>query len=117
MATAKAANGSTPTAAKQPDPADPAAIQQQLDAVRADIADLTRTIGAYGQAQKDQLSASAQARAEKLKQTAQDGAAEAELRARVAYEQAETAVRDNPASAMAIAGGVGFLLGLVMSRR
>lgn len=114
MATAK-----TTTAAnsKATDPADPAAIQAQLDAVRADIAELTRTIGAYGQAQGEQLSASAKARAEKLRGDAEAGLAEAEARARAAYGQAETAVRDNPASAMAIAGGVGFLLGLVLSRR
>ncbi|MBY5972027.1 DUF883 family protein [Pseudooceanicola marinus] len=123
MATAKSSTGSsastesTASTTKPTDPSDPAAIQAQLDAVRADIAELTRTLGAYGQAQKDQMTASARARAEKLKHDAQAGLTEAEARARGAYDQAESAVRENPASAMAIAGGVGFLLGLVLSRR
>ena len=117
MATAKTTTASNTTATKQSDPSDAAAIQEQLDAVRADISELTRIIGAYGQAQKEQLSASAHARAEKLKQDARDGLTEAELRARGAYDQAETAVRDNPAAALGIAAGLGFVLGLMSSRR
>lgn len=115
MATAKAAANSGTSKAFEA--GDPAAIQAQLDAVRADVAELTRVLAAYGKAQKDHVGAEARERAEKLKAEAEAGLHEAEVRARAAYAQAEGAVRDNPGAAMAVAGGVGFLLGLFLSRR
>ncbi|WP_010140266.1 DUF883 family protein [Oceanicola sp. S124] len=115
MATAKAAE-TTRNSDKAP-AGDAAAIQEQLDAVRADVAELTRALAAYGQAQKDGMTEAARARAEKLRSDAEAGLAETEARARHAYAQTESAVRENPGTALAVAGGVGFLAGLFLSRR
>lgn len=96
---------------------DTAAIQAQLETLQKDVAELTRVLAEYGKTQKDNASAQAKAQAEKLRSQAEDTYAQAEAQARAAYTQAESAVRENPASAMAIATGIGFLVGLVMSRR
>ena len=42
---------------------------------------------------------------------------DAEAQLKSSYAQAETAVRDNPAAAVGIAAGVGFVLGLLSTRR
>ncbi|PJE26452.1 Membrane-anchored ribosome-binding protein, inhibits growth in stationary phase, ElaB/YqjD/DUF883 family [Pseudooceanicola antarcticus] len=115
MATTKAAE--TARNSKPAPQGDTAEIQAQLEAVRADVAELTRALASYGKAQKDGMTEAARARAEALKGDAEAGLAEAEARAREAYQRTETAVRDNPGTAMALAGGVGFLAGLFMARR
>ena len=115
MATAKAAE--TTRNSKAAEAGDTAEIQAQLEAVRQDVAELTRALAAYGKSQKDGMTQAAQARAQALRGDAEAGLAEAEARAREAYERSEAAVRENPGTAMAVAGGVGFLAGLFLARR
>ncbi|MBT9386505.1 DUF883 family protein [Pseudooceanicola sp. CBS1P-1] len=92
-------------------------IQEQLEILRKDVATLTQTLGEYGKAQKEAAAASARSKAEQLRSDAEAGLHEAEERARRAYAGAEAKVQENPGAALAIAGGVGFLIGLFMSRR
>ena len=52
-----------------------------------------------------------------LKARGEQAAGEAKARAQHALSDAETAMRQNPATAMAVAAGVGFLVGLLLNRR
>ncbi len=55
--------------------------------------------------------------ADGLRARGEQAASEAKSRAQHALGDAETAMRENPATAMAVAAGVGFLLGVLLSRR
>ena len=112
---AQAAKNGTATAAK----ADPSQedIQAQLKVLQSDIANLTKIVGDYGRHQKDELTIYANERARKLRADAEAGVKLTEAQMRDAYSNAEAAVRSNPGTAVAIASGVGFLIGLIASRR
>lgn len=92
-------------------------LSDQLETLRADIAGLKSTMAEYGRAQGTHLRAVA---SEKVNEAAAKGAAKAdELRdaANKTYADTEDAVRQNPAAAVGIAAGLGFVVGLLMSRR
>jgi ElaB/YqjD/DUF883 family membrane-anchored ribosome-binding protein len=85
-------------------------LAAQVDALKADIAALTQSLGDYGRTQSAHLAESARA----------SGEAEYEhLRSKVADlgNQAEDFVVQKPGVALGIAAGIGFLAGLVISRR
>ena len=92
-------------------------IQSQLRALQKDVSELTKLIGEYGQAQKTHYTGAARAKAEQFKSDAEAQYLKAEAQARDAYATAEERIRENPAAAVAIASGFGFLIGLFMSRR
>ncbi|KAA2313955.1 DUF883 domain-containing protein [Pseudooceanicola sediminis] len=119
MAQPTTATGAKPTTtsdAKKDSP-DTAVIQAQLEAVQKDVAELTRALTEYGKAQGAHLSGAARAKAEQVRGEAEAGLAYADAQARQAYATAEDRVRENPAASVAIASGVGFLIGLLMARR
>lgn len=92
-------------------------LQAQIVALKDDISTLTETLKEYGKAQGQNMAAAARERAEKM---AADGEATfhaAEAQARRAYQDAETSVREHPATAVGVAAGLGFLVGLVAGRR
>lgn len=80
-------------------------LSRQVDALKADIARLTESLGGYGKAKGEQYRTEAQRRAEELRKEAQGR-----------IEDVELYVRQNPAQALGIAAGVGLLIGL-FSRR
>ncbi|QPM90349.1 DUF883 family protein [Pseudooceanicola algae] len=98
-------------------PTDSADVQAQLRELRNDVSELTKLLGEYGQAQKSYYTGAARAKAEQLKGDAEASYFKAEEQAREAYAQAESKIRENPGASVAIASGVGFLVGLLMSRR
>ncbi|RMF72954.1 MAG: DUF883 domain-containing protein [Alphaproteobacteria bacterium] len=83
-----------------------AALQKDLGALRADVA---RLVAAFG----DDI----EAKGAELKEQAQRRLAEARKRSRQALDQVEEAVEDNPLTALAIAVGLGFLVGALLGRR
>lgn len=96
-------------------------VAAQLAALRADLDGLRAAVADYGQAQVDDLR-------EKVQDTTADLRArgEAKLRAgaEAAQEQAQDAfnrtadfVARQPGTAIGLAAGLGFLLGLMMQRR
>jgi len=92
-------------------------VTQQMAILREDIANLTATVAEYGKAQGAALKSTA---AHKAADLAETGAATAEaLKAQAGktYSGAEGAVRANPATAVGIAAGVGFLVGMLTARR
>lgn len=103
-------------------------IEQQLAALKADIAGLTKALADYGQAQGNNLSAAASDTAHAAKVKSADAAHQAAVHAEEAYLMArakandalsrtEDSVRQNPAAAVGIAAGLGFLAGLLTARR
>ena len=92
-------------------------LSEQLAILRDDIAALKSTMAEYGRAQGTHLRAVA---SDAVNEAAARGAAKAdELKVAAArtYSDTENAVRANPAAAVGIAAGFGFLFGALMSRR
>lgn len=119
MAQSATPTGPKPTTAPESktDSPDTTAIQAQLEAVQKDVAELTRALASYGKAQGAHLGGAARAKAEHVRGEAEAGLAYADAQARQAYATAEDRVRENPAASVAIASGVGFLIGMLMARR
>ncbi|WP_417587777.1 glycine zipper domain-containing protein [Pararhodobacter oceanensis] len=92
-------------------------VAQQMAVLREDIAALTATVTEYGKAQGEALKASAGAKAAGLAETGANAAGALKAQAEKSYSDAEEAVRGNPAAAVGIAAGVGFLVGMLTARR
>lgn len=103
-------------------------VSAQIDVIRADIAELTTLLGQLAGDKKDEASARVKGTVKDLKSSASDQATYARVRAAEAgehaqelaeqyYSQAEDAVRKQPALSIGIAAGVGFLVGLMTTRR
>lgn len=90
-------------------------LKEQIAALKGDVAELTKVIGEMTSAAAEQARGTV---AQTVKQTAE---AAVETGAQVAHAaddglaQTLEYVRDKPANAVAIAAGVGFLVGMMMS--
>ncbi len=102
MATVSERNGKT-----APDAAD---IADQIETLRADLAELTTTVSGYARGKGQAMRDDATHRAEKLGQDASRAASQA-------ADQAGDMVRQNPATALGAAAAVGFLVGFLSTRR
>lgn len=111
MATATTANGKAKSNLSSED------LESQIAALKADVAALTGTLKGMGVQQGEALKASAMDSASALRKRGEETAAEVQKTAQEYYATAETRVRDNPAAAVGIAAGVGFLAGLILNRR
>ncbi len=80
-------------------------LSRQVEALKADVARLTNSLGAFGRAKGRQYQAEAQRRANQYRDEAQGRA-----------DEIEAYVHQNPATALGIAAGIGLLIGL-FSRR
>lgn len=92
-------------------------LSAQIAVLKDDIATLTATVAEYGKAQGMHLKTAA---ADKAADVAASGAATAQAlkaTAEKTYADTEDAVRANPAAAMGIAAGIGFLVGMLTARR
>ncbi|SLN14417.1 hypothetical protein AQS8620_00229 [Aquimixticola soesokkakensis] len=105
-----------------------AELEAQIATLKADIGALTKTIGEYGKLQQQALSSTANAKVHELQSlansTAKDLQAKGVEAGQVArasvekgYADTEAAVRENPAAAVGIATGLGFLAGLLVARK
>lgn len=92
-------------------------VREQVAALQNDVAELSKALSSYGRARGEEAKLAAEQTAQDLKHRAQLLGEEAETQLRTGYAQAETTVRENPAAAVGIAAGVGFVLGLITSRR
>ncbi|MFD2174423.1 DUF883 family protein [Rhodobacter lacus] len=97
-------------------PPEVAKMEQQIEKLSAELAELTRTAGDYGASRMEQLSAQAK---ELRAEIAARSSAAADV-ARERFHEAEGAVEDrvraNPMAALGIAAGVGFLAALLVKR-
>lgn len=85
-------------------------LSDQIEILKADIASLTGTLSDYGKAKGAEAAKTA-------KDTVSDAALEARVKALDAQKQAEDFIRTQPATALGLAAGIGFLVGLITSRR
>lgn len=85
-------------------------LSEQLEILKNDIAGLSTTLGEYTRAKGHEATATAKAKAHDLAEGGREKALEAQM-------QAEEFVRTQPASALGIAAGLGFLVGVFTARR
>lgn len=92
-------------------------LEKQIETLKKDVASLTHTLAEYGRAQRDNLAAAAAQKAGAFRDTADEALHRAQEDASRAYEHTERKIRENPAAAVGIAAGIGFLIGLLAVRR
>lgn len=96
-------------------------IVAQIAALRSDIDGLTASVATYGKAQGRALGAKAQETAEDLRDRARANADELARRAADAgsdvYQRANDFVTRQPGTAIGLAAGIGFVVGLLTQRR
>ncbi|MFT6676714.1 MAG: ElaB/YqjD/DUF883 family membrane-anchored ribosome-binding protein [Sulfitobacter sp.] len=108
------ARASTNGSAKEMTVAD---LNDQIETLRNDLSTLTGSIAELGKAKKSQLGDAAAHQVEIARQKGLDAADALGHRAKDAQHQAEDFVKTQPATALGIAAGVGFLVGMMSSRR
>lgn len=96
---------------------DLARLEAQITALRDDIAHIVTTLGDLSQTSPDSLRASLAAHAAALREQAASRLADAEGSAEARLAALAEQTRRNPWQALAVAGGVGLLLGLLWGRR
>ncbi len=85
-------------------------LSEQISVLKNDIAVLTNTLGAYGKAKTSEATNSAKGAVDDLTAAGREKALETQA-------QAEEFIRTQPAAALGIAAGIGFLVGIVTARR
>ncbi len=111
------ANASTKANAEKPNAPSYEDITEQLETLRGDIAALTRTVADIGLAKKDELTGAATESAAKMRAKGRETMDHAQSSARDAAEATSQKIQDNPAAAVGIATGIGFLLGVIFARK
>lgn len=81
-------------------------LDRQIEALKTDIADISQTLAQMGADRRD-------ATVDGMRDTA----AQMQRKGAAIGEQAADAVRQQPATAMALAVGAGFIVGLMTGRR
>ncbi len=92
-------------------------LSKQIDTLKSDIAKLTGLMSEFGTAKATEAREMARKKAQELRS---EGERYAEEAGRMVHDNAEAAldaVRRQPATAVALSVGIGFLIGLVASRR
>ena len=92
-------------------------LHAQLLTLKSDVSDLAQTMRAIGVERKDDVKAAASHHVDAMQQKGKDTLESLQKSAVSAGAQAEQSVRDHPAAAIGIAAGLGFLVGLVASRK
>ena len=93
------------------------ALSHQIDVIRKDIGTLTELVAEIGAQRKDAASKEVQDRVTELRTRAEAAGAEARHRAGDIEARAEKQMHDHPGSTLLVATGLGFLAGLLMSRK
>jgi len=88
-------------------------VREQLTALREDLAGLKTAMAAYAKDRADAAQATAASGAEALRDAGKAGLKSAGDFAGNVRAEAEAHVRENPGTALAIAAGIGFLLGVL----
>ena len=92
-------------------------LASQMDVLRKDLSALTEIIADLGKAKGDEAVAAAKSKVDAVKDKAADTADTARLQAMELQDQANTFIKNQPATALGIAAGVGFLVGFMGSRK
>ncbi|MBZ8118931.1 DUF883 family protein [Roseovarius sp. LXJ103] len=95
----------------------PADLTDQIETLRNDLSMLTETIADMGKAKGEALSDAAARKAARAQEKGADAVEYATERAQAAQSQANAFVHNQPAAALGIAAGLGFLIGMISTRR
>jgi ElaB/YqjD/DUF883 family membrane-anchored ribosome-binding protein len=92
-------------------------LADQMDVLRKDLNALTDIITDLGRAKGEEAIAAAKAKVDGVREKATDTADTARLQAMELQKHADDFMRSNPATALGIAAGIGFLVGFMGSRK
>lgn len=92
-------------------------LSEQIATLRNDLGALTQTIADLGRSKGDEAIAAAKSKAYDARDAAAEKAEAARVHALQLQEQANDFVRRQPATALGIAAGLGFLVGFMGSRK
>lgn len=92
-------------------------LAAQIETLRNDLSTLTQTIADMGVASGKRAASAAKEKIDGARDTAADQAETARLHAMELQGKAGDFVRNQPAAAMGIAAGVGFVVGFLGSRK
>ena len=92
-------------------------LAAQMEVLRNDVSALTQIITDLGKAKGADAVAAAKAKADALREKATDTADHARLQAMELQDQANDFIQKQPATALGIAAGIGFLVGFMGSRK
>lgn len=92
-------------------------LRRQLEALRADLASVTSTVAEMGKHKGEAVAESLRDSASKLYAAGEEKAGQMAHAAGDIYAEYSEMTRRNPATALGIAAGVGFIVGLLLSRR
>lgn len=95
----------------------PADVAEQMAILRDDVRSLTETVAQVAQAKGQELTHAANEQLVSARNAANAGLGTAKAQAVHLQDQANDFVRDQPAAALAIAAGLGFLIGLSSGRK
>lgn len=85
-------------------------LSAQMDILKSDLSNLTQTLSDYGIAKSHEASRAAKDAASQMSAASRKKAYEAQA-------QAEEFVHSQPATALGIAAGLGFLIGMMTARK
>lgn len=92
-------------------------LSAQIETLRKDLSALTGTINDLGKAKSSELKEAASDRVEMAREKGAEAAEAVTSRAKEVHEQANDFVKAQPATALGIAAGLGFLVGMLNARR
>lgn len=92
-------------------------LARQIETIRKDISALTELIAEMGRSRKDAASEQVQQKVTELRSRAEAAGTDALERVNALSERAQTQMREQPGTTLLIATGIGFLAGLLMSRK
>ncbi len=92
-------------------------LSAQVETLRKDLADLTNIIADLGKAKGEDAISAAKSSANAARDKVVDHAETARLQAMELQDQANSFVKNQPAAALGIAAGIGFLIGMLGSRK
>ncbi|SDX44991.1 DUF883 family protein [Litoreibacter albidus] len=97
--------------------ADAEDVSAQIAALKADLSGLTNAIASMGKGKAAELSDAANASAEAARAKGAEHLSKVRDQAAELQNQANDFVTKQPATALAIAAGAGFLIGMISNRR
>lgn len=92
-------------------------LAADIQALRNDLSSLTGTISDMAREKGSEVSSIASRKADEAQLKAAEAAEFVSARTRDVQDQAENFVKQQPATALGIAAGVGFLVGMMSTRR